>query len=225
MPMGVKTSPEIIEKCVKLRLRHPNLSTPQIAKRLKISPHVAYAALVDHPWSRVGFTNKRSWRPEELKIIKEHYLDEDPAEVYRLLPRRTVLSIRKKAFALGLKRNPVRLVDVETHRGGPIAEELVKARIARGLSRHRLAALLGYEDNTVMRWELGRASPTLVMVQNWADGLGYELLLVKKGTQPSAAPKNFSIFSQEEIRRTTEAMAERKRKSSRPIIDDVEEAA
>lgn len=63
-----------------------------------------------------------------------------------------------------------------------ILTSLVDIRKANNLSQEEVAANLGLNSQSgFSRMERGVHSPTLVTLTNWADVLGYELTLKKKG--------------------------------------------
>ena len=63
-----------------------------------------------------------------------------------------------------------------------LRRELRRARLQRGISQTKLSKTLGYDRSTVHLWE---NEPRLSVVRflEWADFLGYELVLRKKSTQ------------------------------------------
>ena len=54
---------------------------------------------------------------------------------------------------------------------------MVRHRIERGISRTALADLVGYDKDTLTRWETGKCSPKLRDMANWAEVLGFGLNL------------------------------------------------
>ena len=64
-----------------------------------------------------------------------------------------------------------------------IVEDLREIRLANKVSQEELADRAGYNRTQVIRYEAGAFSPKLETVSNWADVLGYELIL-----RPKARP-------------------------------------
>ena len=63
----------------------------------------------------------------------------------------------------------------------PIATELRNERLRRGWSQTYLSQLLGRQTcQTVYRWEQGIHDPCLSNLSDWADALGYDLVLVRR---------------------------------------------
>jgi DNA-binding XRE family transcriptional regulator len=60
-------------------------------------------------------------------------------------------------------------------------EQMVIRRVNYGLGRQELAARLGWNAETLLRWETGRTSPSIVGATAWAGALGLELGLVLTG--------------------------------------------
>jgi transcriptional regulator with XRE-family HTH domain len=65
-----------------------------------------------------------------------------------------------------------------------ILDDLRSLRIEQSLSQEDLAERLGLQSQSgFSRLERGFHSPTLVTLSNWADALGHEIVLQKKGEQ------------------------------------------
>lgn len=62
----------------------------------------------------------------------------------------------------------------------PIIQQLRMERRTREWSQDAVAEQLGKGGHEVSRYESGKHSPLLHTVAQWADVLGYELVLVKK---------------------------------------------
>lgn len=61
-----------------------------------------------------------------------------------------------------------------------IIEELRRARVNQGIAQFDLAETSGYSRSTIAKFETGRGTPSMHMACNWADALGFEIVLVKK---------------------------------------------
>lgn len=65
-----------------------------------------------------------------------------------------------------------------------ILEDLRSARLEQNMSQQDLTTKLGLASQSgFSRLERGFHSPTLVTLSHWADALGYEVALVRKGEQ------------------------------------------
>jgi len=62
----------------------------------------------------------------------------------------------------------------------PIVKELWRIRIESNLSQVELACDMGVGQNVLSFREMGRVSPQLNTLSEWADALGYELTLKPK---------------------------------------------
>lgn len=61
-----------------------------------------------------------------------------------------------------------------------IVEVLRRTRVNSGVAQFDLSEAAGYNRGTIAKYETGRGTPSLHMACNWAEALGYELVLVKK---------------------------------------------
>ena len=55
---------------------------------------------------------------------------------------------------------------------------LIEARIAQGLTTEKLAHRLGYSACSISLWERGLRVPTLFIMQDWAQSLGFEFSMI-----------------------------------------------
>ena len=58
---------------------------------------------------------------------------------------------------------------------------LIKVAPLMGLSRKELCALTGYNSEVVGSWITGKKRPTLDQYVDWANALGYDVLIKRKG--------------------------------------------
>lgn len=63
----------------------------------------------------------------------------------------------------------------------PIITQLRMERRTREISQDSMAAMTGYHRVQIVQYENGYNSPKLETVSNWAEALGYELVLKKRG--------------------------------------------
>jgi transcriptional regulator with XRE-family HTH domain len=66
----------------------------------------------------------------------------------------------------------------------PIVKELRRIRIESNLSQVELACDMGVGQNVLSFREMGRVSPQLRTLSEWADALGYEITLKPKLPKP-----------------------------------------
>lgn len=57
---------------------------------------------------------------------------------------------------------------------------LTLARIQQGMSQKELGAITGFADTQISRWERGVIVPDLPTLIRWADGLNFEVALVRR---------------------------------------------
>jgi transcriptional regulator with XRE-family HTH domain len=76
---------------------------------------------------------------------------------------------------------PVLTDDAMTIRSASsIIDVLTAERKSRKLSGHTLARLIGYDHKTLHWWERKKRMPSLENAMNWAESLGYEIVMVKR---------------------------------------------
>lgn len=63
----------------------------------------------------------------------------------------------------------------------PVIQQLRMERRARDMSQMMLGEITGYNRCLLSQYETGVCSPTLNTLQDWANALGYELVLKKRG--------------------------------------------
>jgi transcriptional regulator with XRE-family HTH domain len=61
-----------------------------------------------------------------------------------------------------------------------IIEQLRRERRAREITQEVVAHLSGYDRVQINQYELGKTSPRLDTISNWADVLGFQLVLQPK---------------------------------------------
>jgi transcriptional regulator with XRE-family HTH domain len=61
-----------------------------------------------------------------------------------------------------------------------IVDQLRELRVANKRSQEDISYVTGYHRSQIMRYEALTHTPRLDAVCNWAEALGYELVLVKK---------------------------------------------
>lgn len=76
-------------------------------------------------------------------------------------------------------------------RRNPLICELAAIRRELGIAQTDLSLMLGYSKNCVQRWETGTASPSLVHLIDWCQGLGVSLSISEQ------SPKKYCNSSEE----------------------------
>ena len=69
-------------------------------------------------------------------------------------------------------------------RAHPLIAVLREERRTQGISQSRLALRIGVHNAQVCQWEKGERRPMLDNFVAFANALGFELELVRKGTTP-----------------------------------------
>ena len=64
----------------------------------------------------------------------------------------------------------------------PIITELRRIRKESRMSQDAVAAALGKDSTQITNYERGHQSPRISLIADWADTLGYELVLQPKVT-------------------------------------------
>lgn len=126
------------------------------------------------------------WSDKETVILMRLWPMADDAELLAALPGRQLTFMSKKASALKIRRfapatrKSQRFVD-------PIFVQLRKERDNRKLTRPKLAAKIGYHYNQILAWELGKAIPSFRCLQDWANALGFDVILREKLSEEKLA--------------------------------------
>jgi transcriptional regulator with XRE-family HTH domain len=84
-------------------------------------------------------------------------------------------------YKAGTYREPTR--DMLT-----ISYHLRKARYWRGISILALSGISGYAHKTIRSWEEGRSVPSVKAFVDWADSLGYDIVLYDRSTGDILTP-------------------------------------
>jgi len=62
-----------------------------------------------------------------------------------------------------------------------LVESLIKATQMMNLTRVEVAALSGWGPHTIAKWYSSPKNPPLSQYVDWAETLGYEVILIRKG--------------------------------------------
>lgn len=122
----------------------------------------------------------RRWSDAEKLILWRLYPSADASEVEAALPGRgSLATIAKTANALGIKRQTfgTRTNKRYVH---PIIKELRAERERLKMTRHMVSEKSGYHRNQLLGWELGKTNPDFRSLREWAEGLGFDLVLRKR---------------------------------------------
>jgi two-component system cell cycle response regulator CtrA len=121
--------------------------------------------------------NKRvPWNKAEIEALRRLYPVASDAELVKALPRHTLIAIQRQASSMRVLRPRA-----EAREHGrvvlSIIEQLYKARLAQHMRRPELADKLGYAVGQILAWELGKTNPEFRVVIDWAQALGFEIIL------------------------------------------------
>lgn len=113
-----------------------------------------------------------SWTGVELDLLRKLWPTTPWNKLEAMFPRHPRGSITRMASAIKVKRR-------RTRRGPrfKIFRELRTAREAQNLTRPQLSEMVGYHWTLIGRWENGEAVPSLRRLLDWAEALGFELVL------------------------------------------------
>lgn len=125
--------------------------------------------------------NKRTpWSSAEISTLWRLYPSADAEIVESALQSRgSLATIAKKASALGIKRQSpgIRTNKRFVH---PLIRQLREEREKRKMGRPELEEKSGYHVSQILSWELGKVNPDFMSMHDWAEALGFELILRKK---------------------------------------------
>jgi DNA-binding XRE family transcriptional regulator len=165
------------QECIRLRVRE-QLSTPTIAKRVGICNTSVYKILRNHPWKpteKKRATRGFDWWPNDNAALRHLWPFASRLEIMERFPDRKWETIGRQACQLKLRRM------TEARRKAvhvlPMVEQLRAARESRRMTREELSKDCGYHVNDILRWELGRATPKLRHFIDWANALGFSVVL------------------------------------------------
>lgn len=110
----------------------------------------------------------------------------DYSELLAALPRRNIQTIQRKASDLGIKRQTsgTRTNKRLVHH---LIRQLRAKRENRKMSRATVGKRAGYHENQILGWELGKTNPDLRFFCEWAQALGFELILRPTMTRDATA--------------------------------------
>jgi len=117
-----------------------------------------------------------SWTREERAIIKRYWGHIDKRVIQKsYLPKRSVASIEGQARRMGLTTDRVaKISNID------IVQQLIRERKILGWSRAFTAKRSGYSECQIAEWERGNNLGALPKVIDWAETLGFELVLIPK---------------------------------------------
>lgn len=172
--MSKKIGKDVCREAIRLRVEL-QISTPEIARRLRVSNVVIYKFLKNHPWAPRGKW-KGSWTAEEEATLRKMYPISDEAEIVAAIPNHKWINIGRKANSLDLKR-PQPGSRKNKRPIHPLIKQLRQIREQRRMPRPRLSKKSGHHINEILRWELGQTGPKFHAVSDWAEALGFEIVL------------------------------------------------
>jgi hypothetical protein len=120
--------------------------------------------------------NRRpKWTTEEMMILRRTYAVASDRALKDALPRHSFTAIQKQGAALKILRPRQ---EARHHRRfvHPIIVQLYEERRRQHLKRVHLGKKLGYAHGQILGWELGKTKPEFVIVCDWAQALGLEII-------------------------------------------------
>lgn len=120
-----------------------------------------------------------AWSADEDNAIRRLWPTADQPEIEHALPRRAWGSIQRRAVVLRVLRGrpETRGRNLKVH---PLIKQLRVTRYVARMSRPVLSKKIGHHVNQILNWENGKAQPGFHAVADWADALGFELVLRRK---------------------------------------------
>lgn len=115
---------------------------------------------------------RSAWTTKQIEFLRHNFWMADKAALIAGLPTHPIQSIMKKGYSLGLKRARVPRESIY-----PVVRGLVQARLKKGITRMELSNILGYHEFLIGRWERGDAKPNIKRLHDWAQALGFEIVL------------------------------------------------
>lgn len=116
----------------------------------------------------------KEWNKEEIAIIKEHWNRLDWRVIQqKYLPHRSKPSLEGAARRLGLT-TPRKLRISNYH----VIQQLIRERKILNLSRLDVAEKSGYSECQIAEWERGTNAVALPKFIDWAQTLGFDVVLV-----------------------------------------------
>lgn len=181
--MPKRITPDQQRDVVALRLTR-QLSTPAIAKRVGISNYSVYKILRGYPWrptERRGATHGFDWTPAQDVLLKRLWPTAERAEIEALLAPHSWQAISKRAPTIGAERRMMPGGRRRITKTMPFFKELFTARRKLKMSRPQLSALCGHHINQLVNWELGKCVPNFAATCDWANALGFDVVLKPRG--------------------------------------------
>lgn len=168
-----------------LRSLFPRTQWPEL---LKVFPTHTRGAIWQMGKKVLGLRreiNKRDdWTPFELSELRRLYPAADDDVIQAAFPNRTWIAVQRMASALSILRP--KLASRKNKRFvHPLFKELRSEREKQKLTRRALAKMVGYHENQIHMWELGKTKPDFIAVFDWAKALGFDLTLNRKATKES----------------------------------------
>lgn len=128
---------------------------------------------------------REKWTSDETIILRRLYPTVSDDELRDAFPRHTFLAIQRQASALKIMRPRMEA----RHHGRfvhPIIVHLHEERKKQHLNRVQLSKKIGYTHGAILKWELGHTKPDFVMLCDWAQALGLEIIVRKQLEAPES---------------------------------------
>lgn len=129
----------------------------------------------------------KRWALIEDAKLRSIYLTGSTEEALAALPGRSWAAIQRRAtFLKIIRRRPESRASRRVLH--PVVTQLRAEREAQRLTRPELSDRAGYHVNTLLRFELGHAQPSLAIVVDWAGALGFEVVLRRRECAADVIP-------------------------------------
>jgi hypothetical protein len=115
----------------------------------------------------------------ENNVLKRLYPTAEITELKAALPHRAITAIQRQATYLHIKRLTLG-TRTNTRFIHPLIQQLRLARENAHLSRSDVSKKSGYHVNQLCAWELGKVNPDFRSMYEWAESLGFDLVLKKR---------------------------------------------
>jgi len=99
------------------------------------------------------------WTEDEIKILKEHYIELDSRGIQKLLPHRTIRSIRNKAYRIGATKYQKRVLHFNTN-----LSDIERAYLAGFIDGEGTIDLRGTKEGSVTPYiEISNTNKELIL--------------------------------------------------------------
>lgn len=119
------------------------------------------------------------WSLWEQRKLNQLWHTASKAELAAALSSRSDHAIRRRAYEQGMRR---RRTCKNWDKLPSLIQDLVLARLSKGLTQPELAERIGTTLYSVRDWEIGRHTPSLPFLLYWAEALEMDLMARPKSS-------------------------------------------